>query len=48
MQVDCYKRNWHSSVCSPLCKFRHECTRAYEKEVKRKIIERIKNGDGSK
>lgn len=43
MQVDCYKRNWQSKVCSTKCKFRAECERAYRKDLL-KIIKEVKNG----
>nr|DAQ64741.1 MAG TPA: hypothetical protein [Caudoviricetes sp.] len=35
MQVDCYKRNYRSSVCTMKCRFYRECTREYGKEMVR-------------
>lgn len=43
MQVDCYKRNWHSSVCSAKCPFRGECYREWNKECVRNSKEKMKN-----
>lgn len=33
MQVDCYKRNYNTEVCSSKCMFRDECDRAYKREL---------------
>lgn len=43
MQVDCYKRNWQSKVCSTKCKFRSECERAWRKDLLKIIKEVRKN-----
>ena len=43
MQVDCYKRNWHSEVCSVKYKFRAECEREWKKELM-KIAKEVNNG----
>lgn len=37
MQIDCYKRNFKSCVCSTKCKFFAECSRANIKEKTRHI-----------
>ena len=39
MQVDCFKRNWKSGVCTPKCPFHWECSRAYSKEILKKVRE---------
>lgn len=36
MQFNCYKRNYHSSVCVNKCQFRKECDLQYCKDVKLK------------
>lgn len=33
MQVDCYKRNYNTEVCSDKCSFRVECDRCYKREM---------------
>ena len=42
MQVDCFKRNWKTSVCSKKCKFRYECEREWVKYLYRKIYGEMK------
>ena len=40
MQVDCFKRNYKTNVCSDKCKFRWECQRAYTRELENKLNNR--------
>lgn len=58
MQIDCYMRNWLSSVCIAKCKFKGECLAECVKRPKRKcaecrhkltcdVIRGGKNGQGS-
>lgn len=44
MQVDCYKRNYQSSVCTVKCQFYCECTREFAKDMTRHAKERQRQG----
>ena len=43
MQVDCYKRNFRTEVCTPKCPFYHECSRCYFKEATRNAKKRLRD-----
>ena len=40
MQVDCYKRNYSSQVCTTKCKFHFECSREYARQLANKLREK--------
>lgn len=43
MQVDCFKRNWKTRVCTTNCPFKSECEREGLKLNKIKLQKEISN-----